>query len=47
MTPQTWKENVDSTRTLELALGTPLKRVVENEQATVMVQRRCLRERQT
>ena len=43
MTPQTWKEMVESTRALELALGMPLKRVVENEQATVMVQRRCLR----
>ncbi len=43
MTPQTWREMVDRTRELERALGSPDKRVVENEQQTVVVQRRCLR----
>ena len=43
MTPETWKEMVDRTRELELALGDANKRIVENEQATVVVQRRCLR----
>lgn len=43
MTPQTWREMVDRTRELECALGSPLKAVEENEQETVVVQRRCLR----
>lgn len=43
MTPKIWREMVDRTRELEYALGTPLKRVAENEQDTVVVQRRCLR----
>jgi N-acetylneuraminate synthase len=43
MTPQTWREMVERTRELESALGSPLKLVVENEQETVVVQRRCLR----
>ena len=46
MTPATWREMVDRTRELELALGKPDKRVAENEQETVIVQRRCLRVRQ-
>jgi sialic acid synthase SpsE len=45
MTPQTWREMVDRTRELELALGSPLKRLAENERETVVVQRRCLRAR--
>ncbi len=43
MTPATWREMVDRTRELENALGSPEKRVAENEQDTVIVQRRCLR----
>lgn len=43
MTPKAWREMVDRTRELEYALGSPIKRVAENEQDTVVVQRRCLR----
>lgn len=43
MTPQSWREMVDRTRELERALGNPDKQVGENEQDTVIVQRRCLR----
>jgi N-acetylneuraminate synthase len=43
MTPATWREMVDRTRELELALGSPDKVVAENERETVVVQRRCLR----
>lgn len=43
MTPSSWREMVDRTRELENALGSPEKRVAENEQQTVVVQRRCLR----
>jgi N-acetylneuraminate synthase len=43
MTPQTWREMVDRTRELERAMGSPEKRVMANEEQTVVVQRRCLR----
>ena len=43
MTPASWREMVDRTRELELALGSPEKIVAENEAETVVVQRRCLR----
>jgi N-acetylneuraminate synthase len=43
MTPATWREMVDRTRELERALGSADKQVTENEQQTVVVQRRCLR----
>jgi len=43
MTPASWREMVDRTRELESALGEAVKRVAGNEQATVVVQRRCLR----
>jgi sialic acid synthase SpsE len=43
MTPTSWREMVDRTRELELALGAADKFVAENEQQTVIVQRRCLR----
>lgn len=43
MTPKTWREMVDRTRELELALGSPMKKVEGNELDTVVVQRRCLR----
>jgi len=43
MTPESWREMVDRTRELEFALGSPVKRVEENERETVVLQRRCLR----
>jgi len=43
MTPQSWREMVDRTRELEYALGSQHKCIAENEQETVVVQRRCLR----
>jgi sialic acid synthase SpsE len=43
MTPTSWKEMVDRTRELEQSLGSAEKVVCENEQQTVIVQRRCLR----
>ncbi len=43
MDPASWRDMVERTRELERALGSPEKRVVENEKATVIVQRRCLR----
>ena len=43
MTPETWRDMVDRTRELERALGSTDKFVAENEQDTVVVQRRCLR----
>jgi N-acetylneuraminate synthase len=41
--PRAWREMVDRTRELELALGDGVKRVEENERETMVVQRRCLR----
>jgi sialic acid synthase SpsE len=43
MTPASWCEMVDRTRELEHSLGSSRKFVAENEQQTVVVQRRCLR----
>ena len=43
MNPPSWREMVDRTRELEYAMGSPRKFVAENEQETVIVQRRCLR----
>jgi N-acetylneuraminate synthase len=43
MTPGTWRDMVDRTRELEYALGSATKSVADNEQDTVVVQRRCLR----
>src|SRR5580698_8879351 len=43
MTPSSWREMVDRTRELEYALGASRKFVAENEQQTVVVQRRSLR----
>lgn len=43
MNPKTWREMVDRTRELERALGSADKRVQDNERATIVVQRRCLR----
>lgn len=43
MTPNTWRDMVDRTRELERALGSSDKQVGDNEQETVIIQRRCLR----
>jgi sialic acid synthase SpsE len=43
MTPETWRQMVDHTRELELALGSPRKFVAQNETETVVIQRRCVR----
>ena len=43
MNPRTWREMVDRTRELELALGDGTKRIEANEQQSVQVQRRSLR----
>ncbi len=43
MDPQTWRAMVDDTRLLEASLGNGNKGVEENEQKTVILQRRCVR----
>lgn len=43
MNPASWRDMVDRSRELELALGDGVKRIEENELDTVVVQRRCLR----
>jgi len=43
MDPVTWKKMVDDTRILEAALGTGSKTVEDNEQQTIVLQRRCVR----
>lgn len=43
MNPKTWREMVDRTRELELALGDGSKRIEANERQSVQVQRRSLR----
>lgn len=43
MTPRSWAEMVERTRELEYALGSSCKHVADNEQETVVVQRRSLR----
>jgi N-acetylneuraminate synthase len=43
MDPRTWREMVERTRELERALGSADKQVAENEQQTVIIQRRCVR----
>jgi sialic acid synthase SpsE len=43
MDPVSWKEMVDRTRELELALGPEEKTVMENEIETVVLQRRAIR----
>ena len=47
MDPKAWKEMVERTRELELALGPSNKFVMENEKETVVIQRRCLRARES
>ena len=43
MDPYTWREMVDATRMLEAALGDGAKKIEDNEQQTVVLQRRCVR----
>lgn len=43
MNPVTWKEMVERTRELEMALGDGVKRVERNELQTVVIQRRSIR----
>ena len=43
MDPTTWRTMVDDTRLLEAALGDGRKKVEDNEQETVVLQRRCVR----
>lgn len=43
MNPETWKEMIDRSRELEYALGDGVKRIEDNENETVIVQRRCVR----
>ncbi|MBM3567484.1 MAG: N-acetylneuraminate synthase [Alphaproteobacteria bacterium] len=43
MDPRSWRDMVDRTRELEAALGPAEKRVMDNEQETVVLQRRALR----
>jgi N-acetylneuraminate synthase len=43
LNPQNWARMVEEVRILERALGSPDKRVADNEVDTYMVQRRCLR----
>lgn len=43
MDPTTWRDMVDASRQLEMALGSGDKRVADNENETVVLQRRCLR----
>lgn len=47
MTPTTWREMVDRTRELEVALGDGRKKIEENERETAIVQRRCVRARRS
>lgn len=42
MNPKTWKEMVDRSRELENALGSGVKRVMDNEKQSIVVQRRGL-----
>lgn len=42
MNPITWKEMVDRSRELEIALGTGVKKVMDNEKESIIVQRRGL-----
>jgi len=43
MDPMSWREMIDRTRELEYALGAGVKQVEENEQETVVLQRRAIR----
>jgi sialic acid synthase SpsE len=41
--PESWARMVEEVRILERALGSPIKRVADNEKETYLLQRRCLR----
>lgn len=43
MDPKTWREMVDRTRELEFSLGSGVKKIEENEEETVVLQRRAIR----
>ena len=43
MNPKSWKFMVDTTRELERALGSGIKKIEINEEATVVIQRRSIR----
>lgn len=43
MNPMSWKNMVRSSRLLECALGSSIKKVEDNERETVVLQRRCIR----
>lgn len=43
MDPASWRKMVDDTRLLESALGSSVKKVEENEEETVILQRRAIR----
>ena len=43
MNPRSWKEMVNRTRELELALGGNIKKVEDNEKESIIVQRRSIR----
>jgi len=43
MNPESWKSMVESTRDLEVSLGSGIKIVEENESETLIIQRRCIR----
>ncbi|NLD95017.1 MAG: N-acetylneuraminate synthase [Fibrobacter sp.] len=43
MDPSSWKEMVERIREMELSLGNGIKRVEENEEQTVVLQRRAIR----
>ena len=43
LNPDTWAEMVEQVRILERAMGSPAKRIADNEKDTYIVQRRCLR----
>jgi N-acetylneuraminate synthase len=43
LNPKSWREMVERTRELELALGDGIKRIEANEAKSIIVQRRCLR----
>ena len=45
MDPKAWRDMVDRTRELEIALGNGIKRIEENERQTAVLQRRSIRAR--
>ncbi|PKL70346.1 MAG: N-acetylneuraminate synthase [Methanomicrobiales archaeon HGW-Methanomicrobiales-1] len=43
MNPRSWKDMVENTRDLEVALGSGIKTIEKNENETAIIQRRCIR----